>query len=144
MLLALKTYHKRLAAFTSNTVTYVKASLLLVCLFFTGHINAQQVENKPAAAPTNNPTADTIAIWRLSFEADALRFKAPDSSLSLYQQALNQSTAAKYTNGIAYSLLGLATLFSDRGDLSQSIDVLRIARPYCETAAQKMATTWYG
>jgi len=107
-------------------MSYIKMLLLVAGLCLNTHARAQD------GAP-----ADTIAIWQLSFQADALRFKAPDSSLTLYQQALTQSTNAKYTNGIAYSLLGLATLFADRGNLSQSLDVIRIARPYCETAGQK-------
>ena len=109
--------------------------LLLSACFVTSHLHAQAPVNKPG--PSVNSTPDTITIWQLSFQADNLRFKAPDSSLSLYQQALEKSSASKYTEGIAYSLLGIASLFTDRGDLSQSLDVLRIARPDCEVLANK-------
>jgi len=132
LLLKYITYRKSICtACVQNGRNDLRALLLLLLICFALHSDAQQNNT----TKTNNPAPDTLSILQLSFQADKLRFKAPDSSLSLYQAALNQSTAAKYTSGIAYSLLGLATLFTDRGDLSQGLDVLRIARPYCETAA---------
>lgn len=80
---------------------------------------------------------DTAAIMRLTRHADKMRFKAPDSSLALFQQALGMSRAVNYTDGIARSLLGMATLYIDRGDLNAGVNILNMARPACEKSTYR-------
>ncbi len=111
--------------------------LFLSISLYTIISDAQEPQKTLSTGKVNIIDADTAIIWQVTRLADRLRFKVPDSSLSLYQIALNKSRVTNYADGMASSLIGIATLFIDRGDLSQSLDILKIAKPYCESSLYK-------
>ncbi len=122
--------HNKMAYFIKRALT------LLFCLaisFLTVHVYAQEGQVRISQGG-NFTTADTSAIWQLIRSGDKLRFKAPDSSLRLYEVALNKSRSTNYTDGIARLLISIAALYIDRGDLSESLNILRLAKPYCEAS----------
>jgi signal transduction histidine kinase len=80
---------------------------------------------------------DTAAFWQLTRRANKLRFKAPDSCLLLYQEALNKSKSTNYIDGIAEAMISISLLYHDKGDIAQSMNILRIAKPYCEASTYR-------
>lgn len=111
-------------------------SFLIISLLTTP-LFAQEQQKHINTIEKNISTTDTASIWQLLRHANMLRFKSPDSSMMLNQQALNKSKPANYTDGIARSLINISTLYIDKGDFSKSLDLLHIAQPYCEASDYK-------
>ena len=122
--------HNKMSYFIKRAIT------LLFCLAISivaVHVYTQESQVH-ISQEKNFTTADTSTIWQLVRAGDKLRFKAPDSSLRLYEVALNKSRSTNYTDGVARLLISIAALYIDRGDLSESLNILRLAKPYCEAS----------
>ena len=115
----------------------------LIWLFFFASVllaapsGAQEPQKHISSGQNKFTQSDTAFIWQLTRHADTLRFRQPDSSLKLYQEALNASRLSNYTDGQAMLLISIAALYIDRGDLSESINILHLARPFCEASTYK-------
>ena len=81
-----------------------------------------------------NFSADTAAFWQLVHRANQLRFKAPDSCMMLYQESLSRAKEANYVDGVSEAMIAISILYHDKGDLPESINILRMAKPYCEAS----------
>ncbi len=108
--------------------------LLLSASLFTVPLRAQEQQKRYSTGIETPVKTDTAAFRKLVLHANDLRFKAPDSCMLLYRKILGKAKQTDYTDGIAQSLIAISILYHDKGDLPQALNILRIAKPYCEAS----------
>jgi two-component system NarL family sensor kinase len=75
---------------------------------------------------------DTSVIYSLHRKAGKIRQKHPDSAIVLYQQGYTISSQIFFPDGIAKSLLEIASVYAEQGKYQQAILLLERAYPFCK------------
>lgn len=78
--------------------------------------------------------SDTGIIMRLINRSMVLKRRNVDSAIILLKAALNESVQKKVNDGIAISLLGLGTCYSEVSRFNESVACLKQARYFCENS----------